>query len=83
MPVIADMIKEASERTQVLVATHSPELLDCFDINDVAVMARDEGELKTVWHRPSSRKHLSRLLQGVAGTTLGNLHRSGELEAGA
>ena len=83
MPVIADMIKEASERTQVLVTTHSPELLDCFDINNVAVMARDEGELKTVWHRPSDRTHLSRLLQGVAGTTLGDLHRSGELEAGA
>lgn len=83
MPVVADMIKDASERTQVLVTTHSPELLDCFDIGDVAVMARDESELKAVWHRPSSRRHLSRLLQGVTGTTLGDLHRSGELEAGA
>ena len=83
MPVVASMIKEASERTQVLITTHSPELLDCFDIENVAVMARSESELKAIWHRPSDRKHLSRLLQGIAGATLGELHRSGELEAGA
>lgn len=83
LPVVADMIKGAAERTQVLVSTHSPELLDCFNIDDIAVMARAEGEVKSVWHRPSSRKSLIRMLEKVAGDTLGNLHRSGELEAGA
>ncbi len=83
LPVVADMIKEGSERTQVLVTTHSPDLLNCFDIEDVAVMARPENELRTIWHRPSNRESLKRMLQDVMGDSLGDLHRSGELEAGA
>ena len=39
LPIVAEMIKLAAERTQVLVTTHSPDLLNCFDIADVAVMA--------------------------------------------
>jgi len=83
LPVVADMIKEGAERTQVLVTTHSPDLLNCFDIEDVAVMVRPENELRTIWHRPSNRESLKRLLQDVMGDSLGDLHRSGELEAGA
>ena len=83
LPVVADIIKEASERTQVLITTHSPDLVNCFEIDDIAVMARDENDLKSIWHRPSSREGLKRLLQDVMGDTLGDLHRSGELEAGA
>ena len=83
LPVVAEMIKTAAERTQVLVTTHSPELLNCFDIADVAVMARDADNAKVVWHRPANRKTLVEMLENVAGDTLGDLHRSGELEAGA
>ena len=83
LPIVADMIKSASERTQVLVTTHSPELLDCFDLDDIAVMARMEDEMKTLWHRPSGKESLKRMLQQTMGPTLGELHRSGELEAGA
>jgi len=83
LPIVADIIKEASERTQILVTTHSPDLLNCFEIDDIAVIARDENDLKSTWHRPSSREGLKRLLEDVMGDTLGDLHRSGELEAGA
>ena len=83
LPVVAEMIKTAAERTQVLVTTHSPELLNCFDIADVAVMARDADNAKVVWHRPANRKTLVEMLKNVTGETLGDLHRSGELEAGA
>ena len=79
-PIIADMIKTASERTQVLITTHSPDLLNQFDIEDVAVMSRGE-ELKTAWHRPADRKTLVEMLKDVEAETLGDLHRSGELEA--
>jgi len=81
LPIVADMIKMASERTQVLVTTHSPDLLNRFDINNVAVMTRDEDAVRTRWHRPSDRKSLVQMLESVAGETLGDLHRSGELEA--
>ena len=79
LPIVADMIKTASERTQVLVTTHSPDLLNCFDIDDVAVMAREENRIE--WKRPGDRATLKRMLETVTGETLGDLHRSGELEA--
>ena len=79
IPIVADMIKTASETTQVLVTTHSPDLLNCFDMDDIAVMARDENEIS--WQRPGSRESLKTLLKNVEGESLGDLHRSGELEA--
>ena len=82
LPIVAEMIKAASERTQVLVTTHSPDLLNCFGIDDVAVMARDSDEARAVWYRPSNRSTLKQLLEDVTGDSLGDLHRSGELEAG-
>jgi predicted ATPase len=80
LPVVADMIKAGAERTQVLVTTHSPDLLSRFDIEDVAVMTRGD-EIRTRWHRPADRKTLVEMLKDVAGDTLGDLLRSGELEA--
>ena len=82
LPIVAEMIKAAAERTQVLVTTHSPDLLNCFDISDVAVMARNADDAKVAWHRPANRKTLVEMLDNITGETLGDLHRSGELEAG-
>jgi predicted ATPase len=79
LPIVADIIKSASEETQVLVTTHSPDLLNCFDIDDVAVMAREES--KVTWSRPGDRQTLKTMLASVVGDSLGDLHRSGELEA--
>ena len=83
LPIVAEMIKTAAERTQVLVTTHSPDLLNCFGIADVAVMARHADDAKVAWHRPADRQTLGQMLKDVATGTLGDLHRSGELEAGA
>ena len=82
LPTVAEMIKTAAERTQVLVTTHSPDLLNCFDIADVVVMARNEDDARIAWHRPANRKTLVEMLNNITGETLGDLHRSGELEAG-
>jgi len=79
LPIVADMLKTASETTQLLVTTHSPDLLNCFDIDDVAVMAREED--RVVWKRPGDRPTLKKMLASVTGDSLGDLHRSGELEA--
>jgi predicted ATPase len=80
LPVVADMIKTASEHTQVLITTHSPDLLDRFSIEDVVVMTRGD-DFRSTLSRPSDRKTLIEMLKDVAGETLGDLHRSGELEA--
>jgi len=81
MPVIADMIKTAAERTQVLVTTHSPDLLNRFDLANIAVMSRISEAPKATWSRPADRKTLAQMLKAVTSETLGDLHRSGELEA--
>jgi predicted ATPase len=81
MPVVADMIKTSAERTQVLVTTHSPDLLNRFDLTDISVMSRISEGPKATWRRPADRKTLAQMLKAVMGETLGDLHRSGELEA--
>jgi len=78
LPIVGDMIKSAAEDRQVIVTTHSPDLLNRFDLNDVAVMVREDSCVR--WHRPSSRPSLRTLLESVTGESLGDLHRSGELE---
>ena len=38
IPLLYDFLKQASNRSQVLVTTHSPELLDLMDVDDVRVV---------------------------------------------
>ncbi|HVP10762.1 MAG TPA: AAA family ATPase [Phycisphaerae bacterium] len=79
LPIVADMLKTASERAQVLVTTHSPDLLNCFGLDQIAVIAREGARAE--WRRPGTRQSLRQMLENVIGETLGDLHRSGELEA--
>ena len=79
LPIVGDMIKTAAEQRQVIVTTHSPDLLNCFQLDNVAVMKR-EGN-KAAWYRPGTRPSLREMLESVTGDTLGDLQRSGELEA--
>ncbi|MEX1229082.1 MAG: AAA family ATPase [Planctomycetaceae bacterium] len=41
--ILADLIKSASERTQVIISTQSPTLLDYFDPNQIVVVNRKDG----------------------------------------
>ncbi|RVU83532.1 recombinase RecF [Leucothrix sargassi] len=41
--ILAELIQAASKRTQVIVATQSPALIDQFAIDDVVVVNRDKG----------------------------------------
>ncbi|MDB5318887.1 MAG: hypothetical protein JWN40_518 [Phycisphaerales bacterium] len=80
LPIVGDLIKVASEQSQVIVTTHSPELLNRFELDDIAVLAREGSRVH--WYRPSDSAALKMLLQDVVGEKLGDLHRTGELEAG-
>jgi hypothetical protein len=44
LSVMADAIKEISKRSQVLVTTHSPHLLDQFDPSDIRSVELHEGK---------------------------------------
>ena len=41
--LIADFLKEASRKCQILMTTHSPDLLDCLDPGDVQVVTKERG----------------------------------------
>lgn len=78
LPIIAEYAVDASERTQVILTTHSPQLLDAFTeiVPKTTVVKWSEGEtvLKNV-----EGKQLERWLKEYS---LGALFRSGELENG-
>ncbi len=41
--ILAELIQNVSKRTQVIVATQSPALIDCFSVEDVVVVNRKDG----------------------------------------
>lgn len=43
IPVLYDFLNEATVRSQILLTTHSPDLLDLLDIDDVRVVGRHGG----------------------------------------
>ncbi|XXT93045.1 ATP-binding protein [Sorangium sp. So ce834] len=43
IPLLFDFLKEASTRSQILLTTHSPDLLDLLPIDDIRVVERREG----------------------------------------
>lgn len=42
--ILGELIQDAAKRTQVIVATQSPLLLDQFSVEDIVVVKREEGQ---------------------------------------
>ena len=78
LPIIAEYAVDASERTQVILTTHSPQLLDAFEdvIPKTTVVKWVEG--KTVLQNVGGEQ----LEHWLTEYSLGSLFRSGELENG-
>jgi hypothetical protein len=45
---LAALFEKASERTQILLATHSSYFLTQFDISQIAVLRKEKGEAKFI-----------------------------------
>lgn len=43
LSVLADAFKEAAERTQIIITTHSPHLVDCFQPHELRVVSLQDG----------------------------------------
>jgi len=78
LPVLAGLLRSASARTQLLVATHSPYFLSHFALDEIAVMRKEDGAARFV--RPASSKALRRMVEAIGGEALTQLHLSDELE---
>ena len=78
LPIVAEYAVDASEKTQVILTTHSPQLLDAFKdiVPKTTVVKWAEGE--TVLQNVEGDQ-LDRWLKEYS---LGSLFRSGELENG-
>lgn len=78
LPIVAEYAVDASERTQVILTTHSPQFLDAFQdvvpVTTVVKWAEGKTDLQNV-----EGKQLERWLKAYS---LGALFRSGELESG-
>ena len=79
LPILADLIKDASTRTQVIVTTHSPELLDEFTDLAGKVVVCSENEQG---HAAFNRLDKEELLEWLEHYRLGQMFRSGHPELG-
>lgn len=78
LPVLAGLLRLASTRTQILVATHSPYFLAQFALDEIAIMRKQEGA--AVFLRPSSSRALQSMADEIGGDAIARLHLSDELE---
>jgi predicted ATPase len=78
LPILAGLFEKACERTQLLVATHSSYFLTQFDLSQVAVMRKEDGEAKFL--KPHDSDILHDMLADFGPDEVERLHRSDELE---
>ncbi|MDM8535336.1 AAA family ATPase [Desulfobacterales bacterium HSG17] len=78
LPVLAGLFEKASERTQVLLATHASYFLTQFDMENIAILKKTSGGsvYTNVRHSPAILNHL----QQIEDEELQQMHRADELE---
>jgi predicted ATPase len=74
MPIIADLLHDAATRTQLVVATHSVQLVDRLQPEEVVIVEKEEGG--TGMWPPGDRTELQEWLKDF---TLGELWLTGEI----
>ncbi len=75
IPTLADLLREASTRTQLIVTTHSPSLVDAFSDDPESVCISEKVEGSTVIQRLSQQD----LAVWLKDYSLGNLWTSGQI----
>ncbi len=78
LPVLAGLLRKATERTQLIVATHSSYFLTQFNIKEIAIMRKENGE--AVFVKPENSKVIRGILDDFGPEEIEALHLSDELE---
>ncbi|HBL10191.1 MAG TPA: hypothetical protein DD379_01910 [Cyanobacteria bacterium UBA11162] len=78
LPILAGLFEKASGRTQILLATHASYFLTQFDISQIAVLRKENGEAKFI--KPGESQVLREMLDDFGAEEIEQLHRSDELE---
>lgn len=79
LPILAGLFEKASQRTQIILATHASYFLSQFDLRNVAVMKKEAG--KSIFVRVSDSQTLLDNLEDFGREELEKMHRTDELEA--
>ena len=74
---VMDMMKDASKNKQIIVTTHSPEVVKYADIENILLVSRDKEGFSTI-SRPSKKKEVRVFLKNQLG--LGDLYIQNLLE---
>ncbi len=78
LPIVAALLDAASDKTQIIVATHDSYFLTHFDIGQIAVMRKENGAAG--FAKPGDSGALTAMLEDFGPEEVEVLHRSGELE---
>ena len=65
VPLLFDYLKQASRREQVLVTTHSVELLEKLDVDDIRVVNRNDGITTVAPVRKDQRDAVKQRLMSI------------------
>jgi predicted ATPase len=75
LQLLVDLMKEASARTQMLITTHSPFLVNWLDPEDLVIVDKQDGQTKC--KKAPSKRSLKEILKDI---DLGDLWVSGGLK---
>lgn len=78
LPLLAGLFQKASQRTQIILATHSSYFLSQFPLENIAVMRKEDG--RAVWKKPADSQTLEDILDDFGQDEIAHLHISDELE---
>lgn len=78
LPILAGLFEKASDRTQILLATHASYFLAQFDIAEIAVFRKENGE--ALFLKPKDSVALMDSLADFGREEIELMHRSDELE---
>lgn len=78
LPTLAGLFEKASERTQIILATHSSYFLMQFKFSNIAVIRKENGEAKFI--KPKDSKLMEKNLDDFGVEEIELMHRNDELE---
>jgi len=79
LPILAGLFEKASQKTQVILATHASYFLTQFDLKNIAVMKKVSGE--SLFVKAKDSQTLLDNLEDFGRDELEKMHRTDELEA--
>jgi len=78
LPILAGLFDKASERTQIILATHSSYFLMQFNFSNIAVLRKEDGQ--AVFLKPQDSSLLAENLKEFGSEEIELMHRTDELE---